>query len=112
MDNPQSRYFKSDSWEKGEATLHYRNGDYYLHVTVENDEEEYQVGETENRTVLGVDLNVKGYLAVTSTGRFLQSMDEINHIREEYEKRRASLQQTGTRSAHLTIKSIGNRFSE
>jgi IS605 OrfB family transposase len=33
------------------------------------------------------------------------------HKRDEYERRRDNLQQTGTRSAHLTIKSIGSRFA-
>jgi len=61
--------------------------------------------------VLGVDLNVDGYLAVTSTGAFLGNADYLNHKRNEYERRRGNLQQTGTRSAHLTIKSIGSRFA-
>ena len=57
-----------------------------------------------------VDLNVDGSLAVTSTGRFIGNADYVNHKRDEYERRRGRLQQTGTRSAHLTIKSIGDRF--
>lgn len=105
----------TDKWEKTEATLHKRNGDYYLHVAVKKENESTSDDtdeQTENGVVLGVDLNVDGYLAVTSTGVFLGNADELNHIREEYECRRGCLQQTGTRSAHLTIQSIGDRFAE
>ncbi len=62
--------------------------------------------------VLGVDLNVTGAFAVTSTGDFIGSADYLTHRRDQYEQRRAHLQQTGTRSAHLTIQSIGSRFSD
>ncbi|SDJ94741.1 transposase, IS605 OrfB family, central region [Halovenus aranensis] len=34
-----------------------------------------------------------------------------NHKRREYERQRARLQQKGTRSAHLTIQSIGDTFA-
>jgi IS605 OrfB family transposase len=54
---------------------------------------------------------VDGHLAVTSTGAFIGSADLLNHERREYEKRRLRLQQHGTRSAHLTVKSIGDRFA-
>jgi IS605 OrfB family transposase len=42
----------------------------------------------------------------------LLTNDRMNHKRAQYEQRRGKLQQTGTRSAHLTIKSIGSAFSE
>jgi len=35
----------------------------------------------------------------------------LYHKRREYERRRARLQQQGTRSAHLTIQSIGDTFA-
>ena len=60
--------------------------------------------------VLGVDLNVDGHVAVTSTGAFLGNADYLTHRRDECEYRRGNLQQTGTRSTHLTIKSTG-RFA-
>jgi len=102
----------TDEWEKGEATLHKRDGTYYLHVAVKKEVETDSTDEeSENGVVLGVDLNVDGYLAVTSTGAFLGNADYLNHKRDEYERRRGNLQQTGTRSAHLTIKSIGSRFA-
>jgi putative transposase len=109
---PFAEYW-TDDWECKEATLHKRDGTYYLHVAVEKEVEPADSGDQqpENGVVLGVDLNVDGYLAVTSTGAFLGNADYLNHKRDEYERRRGNLQQTGTRSAHLTIKSIGSRFS-
>lgn len=65
----------------------------------------------ENGVVLGVDVNVDGYLAVTSTGAFLGNTDYLNHKRDEYERRRGTLQQTGTRSTHLIITRVDNRFA-
>jgi IS605 OrfB family transposase len=101
----------TDEWETTEATLHKRDGTYYLHVAVKKDGEPSSDEETENGVVLGVGLNVDGYLAVTSTGAFLGNADYLNHKRDEYERQRGNLQQTGTRSAHLSIKSIGPRFA-
>ena len=101
----------TDEWEKAEATLHKRDGTYYLHVDVKKEVEHYCDDASEYGVVLGVDLNVDGSLAVTSTGAFLGNADYLNHKRDEYERRRGNLQQTGTRSAHLTIKLIGSRFA-
>ncbi len=63
--------------------------------------------ESKHRTVLGVDLGVNN-LAVASTGRFW-SADEFNHWRNEYEKRRGSLQQCGSRHAHANIEIVGRK---
>ena len=123
-DTPFGRYYENDEWDASSATLQYDEQDdtFYLHVTLKNPD--YEVDGTErqeavspddhdkNGVVLGVDLNVTGAFAVTSTGAFIGSADYLNHTRDQYEQRRASLQQTGTRSAHLTIKSIGSKFSE
>jgi IS605 OrfB family transposase len=108
-ETPPTAYF-SPEWEKREATLHHRDGDYYLHITVVS-EIDQELEDTENGTVLGVDLNVDGHLVVTSTGAFIGNADYLNHKRREYETRRGQIQQTGTRSAHLTVKSVGNRFA-
>ncbi|RQG97656.1 RNA-guided endonuclease InsQ/TnpB family protein [Natrarchaeobius chitinivorans] len=108
-DCPQAQYLNSDVWEPKGATLHYDrdDGEYYLHVTVERDEPETELGEAENGTVLGVDLGVEN-IAVTSTGTFY-SGGLFNHRRDEYERIRGSLQQIGTESAHRTIEQMGNR---
>lgn len=112
-DSPQARYMESDEWRKQGAKLVYDNESdtYYLHVTVVT-EQELRHAQIENRTVLGVDLNVDGHTAVTSTGAFIGNADYLNHKRREYEKRRANLQQAGTESAHRTIRSIGDRFAK
>ena len=123
-DTPFGRYYESDDWDASGATLQYDEQDdtFYLHVTLKNpdyvvDGTERQEAESrddarENGVVLGVDLNVTGAFAATSTGEFIGSADHLNHKRDQYEQRRARLQQTGTRSAHLTIQSIGSKFSE
>lgn len=107
---PYGDYWESDDWKCGQATLHKRDGTYYLHVSMRN-HPEAERSKTEYGAVLGVDLNVDGFLAVTSTGEFLGNADYLNHKRTEYELRRGDLQQTGTRSAHLTIQSLSDRFS-
>ena len=111
-DSIQAEYMESDEWTKQGAKLRYdhQTDTYYLHVSVKKEHEDSS-GEAENQTVLGVDRNVDGYLAVTSTGAFIGNADLLNHKRREYERRRARLQQQGTRSAHLTIQSIGNTFA-
>jgi transposase, IS605 OrfB family, central region len=57
-----------------------------------------------------VDCNVDDHIAVTSTRRFIGNADYLNHQRHEFEKRLASLQQTGTHSAHNTFQRIGDGF--
>ena len=101
----------TDEWQTAEATLPKRDGPYDLHVVVKKEVEPSCDEESENGVVLGVDLNVDGYVAVTSTGAFFGNADYLNHRRDEYERRRGNLQQTGTRSSHLTLKSIGSRFA-
>ena len=111
-DSIQAEYMESDEWKKQGAKLRYdhETDTYYLHVSVKQEREDSSE-EAKNQTVLGVDRNVDGYLAVTSTGAFIGNADLLNHKRREYERRRARLQQQGTRSAHLTIQSIGDTFA-
>ncbi|WP_349254435.1 transposase [Halorientalis sp.] len=121
---PFGRYYESDDWDASTATLQYdeQEDTFSLHVTLKNPDYEVDGAERheaespddheKNGVVLGVDLNVTGVFAVTSTGAFIGSADYLNHKRDQYEQRRGKLQQTGTRSAHLTIQSIGSAFSE
>jgi putative transposase len=123
-DTPFGRYYESEDWDASSATLQYdeQEDTFYLHVTLKNPDYEVDGTErqeasddddgTENGVVLGVDLNVTGAFAVTSTGAFIGSADHLTHKRNQYEQRRGRLQQTGTRSAHLTMQSIGSRFSD
>ena len=104
-DTPHSRYLLNDDYEMTGATLHYRNGEFFLHVRTKADVDDPEP--VENGTVLGVDLGIEN-LAVTSTGTFW-SADELNHWRTEYVERRRSLQECGTRWAHENVQSIGRK---
>jgi len=106
-DAPQNKYL-SDPWEWKEATLHHRDGDWYLHISVVR-EDDFKPEEAENGTVLGVDIGVEN-IAVTSTGTFW-SGGYLNHRRREYERIRGGLQRTGTESARRTIEQMGKRES-
>lgn len=107
---PHGDYLLNDDYTTTGATLHYRpvEGEWYLHVRTTADvETDADHDTTENVSVLGVDLGVTN-LAVTSTGQFWLG-DEINHWHREFEKRRASMQQRGTRYAHEAIQRVGRR---
>ena len=108
-DTPHSEYFFSDEYETTGAELHYRDGDWMLHIHCKTDVESdtSEQATPENGTVLGVDLGVNN-LAVTGTGTFWTG-EEFDHWQREYEKRRGSLQQCGTRWAHENIQSVGRK---
>ena len=110
-DGYQWQFLNDERWELTESTLTARDGTYYLHMgfrRFRTEQERKADKETaENGTVLGVDLGVNN-LAVTSTGWFV-SGGELTHWQNEYEKRRGSLQQTGTRWAHENVQSVGRK---
>ncbi|WP_121821972.1 RNA-guided endonuclease InsQ/TnpB family protein [Halostella salina] len=105
-ETPPTKYVANEEYEFRRATLHRRDGDWYLHASMLKEEEDGDDTEptTGHRTVLGVDLGVN-QLAVASTGRFW-SADEFNHWKREYEKRRGDLQQCGTHAAHDAIAGV------
>jgi putative transposase len=109
-DTPHSSYLFSDEYETTGATLHYREttDEFYLHVRTKADVDAPEP--RENGTVLGVDLGVEN-IAVTSTGVFW-SASELDHWHREYEKRRASLQQRGSRYAHENVQAVGRKETE
>ncbi len=100
-DGYQYRFLNDDAWEYTESTLHYRNGDWYLHLGFRMLKVDTSESTTTNGTVLGVDLGVN-QIAVTSTARFF-SAGELNHERREFERVRSELQEAGTQSAHRTL---------
>ncbi|WP_207592614.1 RNA-guided endonuclease TnpB family protein [Halomontanus rarus] len=110
-DTPHAAYLFNDDYEVKGATLHYDEVEvcFYLHVrtkpAVENDDTEE--GDAKYVSVLGVDLGITN-IATTSTGRFW-SGGELNHWHREYEDRRGSLQQTGTRWAHVNVQRVGRK---
>lgn len=104
-DTPHAQYLFSDAYETTGATLHYHEttDEFYLHVRTKANV--VAPDPAEDGTVLGVDLGVEN-IAVTSTGTFW-SASELDHWHREYEKRRASMQQRGTRHAHEAIQRVG-----
>ncbi|QKG91311.1 IS200/IS605 family element transposase accessory protein TnpB [Halorubrum salinarum] len=112
---PIGEYLLNEEYEFRMSTLQYDRSSesFYLHArmrrTTDEHEQSTAVSNAEHRTVLGVDLNVGGSLAVTSTGAFIGKADEMNHRRREFKKTRGSMRQTGTRSAHLSIQSMDDR---
>ncbi|ERG89675.1 MAG: transposase, IS605 OrfB family, central region [halophilic archaeon J07HX5] len=111
-DTPHGEYLLNDDYSFSTSTVHYDSeaDEFYLHAAMEKEIEASTPEKAEDSKVLGVDCNVDDHIAVTSTGLFVGNADYLNHQRREFEKRRASLQQTGTRSAHLTYHQIGDRF--
>jgi IS605 OrfB family transposase len=109
---PHGEYLLNDDYSFSTSTVHYdsETDEFYLHAAVERELNVARPEKAEDSRVLGVDCNVDDHIAVTSTARFVGNADYLNHQRREFEKRRASLQQTGTRSAHLTFHRIGDRF--
>ena len=108
------KYVLDTDWQFTTSRLVYEYGEYWLHLGVKqqlNDQhwtqrDSVQVSGTPKENVsgvLGVDLNVKGYTAVTSAGRFHGNADHLNHRRKQYEQLRGELQETGTRSAYLRL---------
>ncbi len=109
-DGYQHQYLDSDKWEPTESTLHYRDGEWYLHLGFRKPKQDAEEEKTENGTILGVDLGVTE-IAVTSTARFF-SAGELNHKRREFERVRGDLQECGTRNAHRTLESVSGREDE
>src|SRR6056297_1545743 len=113
---PIGEYLLNEDYEFRMSTLQYDRSteSFSLHArmrqtTSEQEQSTTDSSDTKHRTVLGVDLNVDGSLAVTSTGAFVGNADEMSHRRREFEKTRGSMQQAGTRSAHLSMQSMNDR---
>lgn len=109
---PHDEYLLNEDYSFSTSTVHYDSeaDEFYLHAVMEKEIDVDSPEKAEDSNVLGVDCNVSDHIAVTSTGRFIGNANSLNHQRREFEKRRASLQQIGTRSAHLTYQRIGDRF--
>jgi IS605 OrfB family transposase len=115
LDNtPYETYVLSAAWQTTTSILAYRNGRYWLHLclkrnisdkhwTTQSVEEVSNAPPEDTSRVLGVDLNVNGWTAVTSAGGFHGNADHLNHRRSQYEHLRSELQQTATRSAYLRL---------
>jgi putative transposase len=78
-----------------------------LHIGFRRLNNDTERNTAEDGTVLGVDFGIEN-LAVTTTAYFFSGR-ELNHEPREFEKVRAELQQTGTRSAHRTLEQSSGR---
>jgi IS605 OrfB family transposase len=103
-DGYQYQYLDDERWSVTESSLTVRDGEFYLHIGFRRPKEQPTA---EGGAVLGVDFGVEN-LVVTSTARFFSGR-EAYHERKQFEQRRASLQQTGTRSAHRTLQQLSDR---
>ena len=103
----QRQYLDADEWSVTESTLTAHDGNYFLHVGFRRPKNDTEQETAEDGTVLGVDLGIEN-LAVTSTAYFFSGR-ELTHDLREFEKVRAGLQQTGTRSAHRTLDQSSGR---
>jgi putative transposase len=106
-DGYQRQYLDADEWSVTESTLTARDDEYFLHIGFRRLKTDTERDTAEDGTVLGVDLGIEN-LAVTSTARFINGR-ELTHDLREFEKVRAGLQQTGTRSAHRTLEQSSGR---
>ena len=106
-DGYQRQYLNADEWSVTESTLTARDGNYFLHIGFRRHKTDTDRSTAEDGTVLGVDLGIEN-LAVTSTATFVSGRELIHDLRE-FETVRAGLQQTGTRSAHRTLKQSSGR---
>jgi IS605 OrfB family transposase len=106
-DGYQRQYLDADEWSVTESTLTARDGQYFLHIGFRRYKTDTERNTAEDGTVLGVDLGIEN-LAVTSTAYFFSGR-ELTHNLREFEKVRAGLQQTGTRSAHRTLEQSSGR---
>lgn len=109
-DGYQYEYLNGESWDTTESTLHFREGEWFLHIGFRKPTSQNINTTTKNGTVLGVDLGIEE-LAVTSTAQFF-SGSELNHRRQEFERTRGNLQQTDSRSARRTLRSLAGRERE
>jgi putative transposase len=88
-ETPIGEYLLNEEYEFRMSTLQYDRSikTFYLHArmrrTTDEREQPTAASDAEHRTVLGVDLNVDGSLAVTSTGAFIGNADEMNHRRHQ-----------------------------
>ncbi|WP_248897853.1 RNA-guided endonuclease InsQ/TnpB family protein [Haloplanus halobius] len=106
-DGYQRQYLDSEEWSVTESTLTARDGDYFLHIGFRRHKNDTERNIAEDGAVLGVDLGIEN-LAVTSTAYFFSGR-ELTHDLREFEKVRAGLQQTRTRSAHRTLEQSNGR---
>lgn len=99
-------YVRDDTWEVAKSTLHYRDGEFYLHLGFRKPMPETEPPGNDG-SVLGVSLGVEN-IAVTSTAEFFPG-GELAHRCNELLETLDALEVVGTRSASRTIRSTVTR---
>lgn len=90
-------------WKIGSADLIFRDGEFYLHISVNMDAPEI----SEPSGSLGVDLGVKR-VAVTSDNTF-HTAKQIRHRKRAFQATRSSLQANGSRTAKRVLRRVSGR---
>jgi IS605 OrfB family transposase len=118
---PYWRYVLDAAWSFGTSKLVFDGERFWLHAVctrlrptqplwAKQSAADHWGSDTQSGArVLGVDLNVNRSSVVTSVAGFHGNADELNDRREQFERVRGGLQQTGTRSAHLTFHGMNGR---
>lgn len=88
---------------RGQADLIYRNGKFFLFVTVEVP----NGSPVEPKDWLGVDLGIRNLATDSDGGK--HSGNDVEAVRQRYAGHRARLQQRGTRSAKRRLRKIAGR---
>ncbi|MFD1514152.1 RNA-guided endonuclease InsQ/TnpB family protein [Halomarina rubra] len=117
---PYERYVLDSRWSFGTSKLVFDGERFWLHAVCTRprptqpvwatDAVDESSSDTQTRIrLLGVDCNVDGHSVVTSVAGFHGNADALNDRREQFERVRGGLQQTGTRSAHRTFYGMSGR---
>lgn len=104
----QREHLDDPNYEMRSATLNYRDGEFFLNITIRKPVTWKQTG-----IVMGVDCGVNN-VAVISTGKFFDARF-YNWKRNGYFRTKRSLQAKGTRGAKRVLKRLKrreNRFAE
>jgi len=109
----QAEYMESDEWQKQGGKLRYdhQTDTYYLHVSLKKEREETSEEAENQSTVLGVDRNVEGYLAVTSTGAFIGNADlliDLLHALKDVESDHRISAECGVRGSNPHSRGTGS----
>ena len=94
---------KLQTWKIGSADLIFRDGEFYLHITINRDAPEV----SEPSDSLGVDLGVKR-VAVTSDNTF-HTAKFIQHKKRRFQAIRSRLQANGSRTAKRVLRRVSGR---
>jgi IS605 OrfB family transposase len=100
---PPAMREKLRTWKIGSADLIFRDGEFYLHISVNADAPEVP----EPSGSLGVDLGVKR-VAVTSDNAF-HTAKFIRHKKRAFQATRSSLQANGSRTAKRVLRRVSGR---